>query len=141
MPDKTSTRPSTLPQSDKHRVDVDIDQLVMDAAKTRLALVQRAEIAKTGVASTHLADVGRAILVAWEPGQDNGNVGGPVDARGYRRRDDLAPLTPLRFTISRELFRERSRRMRSRQTTVTRVLEVGLERFARTGWPDWSSDS
>lgn len=115
-----------------HRVDVDIDEDVMRAARARLSLVNAGERAVHGVNRTWMADIGRAILVNWTPPEEDPSPD-EVDRRGYRRRNGADSLLPLRFTVGHALYIEKSKAMRQHRTTVTRVLEEGLERFARTG--------
>jgi hypothetical protein len=115
-----------------HRVDVDIDQDVMKAARARLSLINAEEREKYGMSRTWMADVGRAILVGWSPPEESPPED-EVDKRGYRRHNGADSLMPLRFSVGHALYIEKSQAMRQHRTTVTRVLEEGLERFARTG--------
>ena len=134
MPPKVTRRRKAAdarPSTANKKVDVDVNALVLRAAKARLATVHQREIQLTGMATTMMADVGRAIIMAWNP--DTSPQHEDTDSRGYRLRNTATDLRPLRFSIAKSVYEAKSRSMRAHKTTVTRVLEEGLEHFARTG--------
>lgn len=49
---------------------------------------------------------------------------------------ERAVLKPLRFTLPEDLYNKIVSRLNAAECTVTRALEVGLEKFARTGKTD-----
>lgn len=46
---------------------------------------------------------------------------------------ERAVLKPLRFTLPEDVYQQIYRQLQEHGCTITRALEVGLERFARTG--------
>lgn len=129
---------------DIHNVDVDIQKAVLDAAKARLALINKEERARYGVVRTSLADVGRTILADWKPGRaaPNRPAGGGtmatregvrLNARGRRQFGAKRETRPLRFTMALATYSAAMDLLNAHGMNVTRALDEGLERFARTG--------
>lgn len=121
------------PKRESHRVDIDIDAAVLEAARARLAVITAREVAEQGQQETWLADVGRKIVVRWKTPSKPPRRPKGVDQRGYRQHNPAAELAPFRFTMDRNLYAARSAAMRSNHTTITKVVEAGLRRFAETG--------
>lgn len=126
----------------KHRVDVDVDALIVQAARARLGIIHKEELGRTGAARTFMADVARSILVNWTPENQpapdievvqTGPRKGSRLGGGRASTGERAPKMPIRFSVTEDIYRRQSRAMRRNLTTVTRVLEQGLEEFARTG--------
>lgn len=113
-----------------HQVDVDISVLVLQAARARLELTNRTERDQLGINKTTLADIGRAIMSNWKP---PAQAYEDTNARGFRKPGAVAEVKSLRFRMNADTYRERAAQMRTCKTTVTRCLEEGLERYARTG--------
>ncbi len=113
-----------------HQIDVDVSVLVLRAARARLELTNQSERAEYGVNKTTLADVGRSILANWRPPRQPLQ---DTNARGYRWPGAGVEVKSLRFKMPEQAYQERAEQMRACKTTVTRCLEEGLERYARTG--------
>jgi len=130
-----------------HNVDVDIQEPILEAARARLELINKAERETYGVVRTRLADIGRTILAEWEPpkrgapnrvkpsGDLETRTGIPLNARNRRQFGGRQPTKPLRFTMAAATYRNALARLEANGMNVTRALDEGLEHFARTGKP------
>jgi hypothetical protein len=142
-------------------VDLEVLNVVYDAASERLKLVRSWEQRDHGVAKTDLTDIGRAALTGWRPSglidatrrppivtieeRDQGFVavcslcsdefGGSTRgaARSASRGHSSKHTRPFRFSMQRKTYDEIKGQIHAAGLSVAAVVQDGLETFARTG--------
>lgn len=115
--------------TERVQADLAVKASIYQAAKERMASLQRWEREHHGRQLSALADIGRRAILSYKPGD-----GANFSERVLRSPKGKKPKrTPFRFMLPGDLYEKQKKVIADDGHVVTQVVEEALQRYANTG--------